>query len=129
MKYGRGCRPMKALIGLAVMILMIGVPSVYAETAYRSGFKHGVADANIGERTGGNGNDYIHQPGKGFAFHTTAFVDGYIKGWCSTANIGGHGAGGIEPNDDPEPTLASFDCEKGLSSAYPHPMDWSANPS
>jgi hypothetical protein len=66
---------------------------------------------------------YIHQPGNGFDHHTAAFVDGYIKGWCSAANIGGHGAGGIEPNDDPESTLASFDCEKGLSSAYPHPKD------
>ena len=100
---------------------MIGAPSVYAETAYQSGFKLGVADAYIGERTGWNGNDYIHQPGKGFAHHTTAFVDGYIKGWCS---ISGPGSG-IDVNDDEKPpTVVSFDCDKGLISAYPYTTDW-----
>jgi len=89
---------------------------------YQSGFNHGVADGNLA--TAGVDADYIHQPGQGFANHSTAFVDGYIKGWCSTANIGGHGAGGIEPNDHPEPTRASFDCDRGLSSAYPSPRDW-----
>jgi len=100
---------------------MISAPAVYAETAYQSGYKHGVADGKL--TTAGIDTDYIHQPGNGFADHTTAFVDGYIKGWCSTANIGGHGAGGIEPNDE-GPTVASFDCDKGLISAYPSPRDW-----
>jgi hypothetical protein len=34
---------------------------------------------------------YIHQPGKGFAFHTTEFVNGYLHGFC----LANHG-GGIE---------------------------------
>jgi hypothetical protein len=63
---------------------------------------------------------YIHQPGKGFAFHTTTFVDGYIKGFC----LANHG-GGIDVNDDENPpTTASFDCDKGLISAYPYATDW-----
>ncbi|HEY7079698.1 MAG TPA: hypothetical protein VH500_08355 [Nitrososphaeraceae archaeon] len=88
---------------------------------YQSGFKHGVADANI--NTTGSNVDlyYIHQPGKGFADHTTAFVDGYIKGWCSITGPGS----GIDVNDDENPpTIASFDCDKGLISAYPYATDW-----
>ena len=38
---------MKVLVSaVVVLVLMIGAPAVYAETAYQSGFKHGVADAN-----------------------------------------------------------------------------------
>jgi hypothetical protein len=100
---------------------MIGAQSAYAETAFQSGYKHGLADGKL--VTAGIDRDYIHQQGQGFANHTTAFIDGYIKGWCSTADIGGHGAGGIEPNDD-GPTVASFDCDRGLKSAFPHPVNW-----
>ena len=111
---------MKIVISvIAMVVLMIGAPLVYAETEYQSGFNHGLADAKVMVMTNGNGNDYIHQPGKGFAFHTTEFVNGYIKGWCLT-----HHGGGIEGNDDPEPTLAAFDCDQGLSSVYPSPIDW-----
>ena len=104
------------LIAVAVLVLMIGAQSAYAETAYQSGFKHGVADAKIDTTNSSIPLYYIHQPGKGFAFHTTEFVNGYIHGWCLT----NHG-GGIEANDDPEPTHASFDCDRGLSSAFPQP--------
>lgn len=49
------------------MILTSGktsAPLVYAETAFQSGFKHGVADADINS-TGSNVDlYYIHQPGK-----------------------------------------------------------------
>jgi hypothetical protein len=98
---------------------MIGAQSAYAETAYQSGFKHGVADGKIDLTVDRSDRTYIHQPGKGFAFHTTEFVNGYLHGFC----LANHG-GGIEANDDPEPTLASFDCDEGLSSAFPHPNDW-----
>jgi len=53
------------------------------------------------------------QAGNGFANQTTQFVNGYIKGWCSSKPNGGR----AEPNDDPMPTLASCDCDRGLSSA------------
>jgi len=116
------------LVSAIIMVLMIGAPSVYAESPYQSGYRHGVADANHKDPECAPhqfpcppSTDYIHQPGKGFAFHTTAFVKGYINGWCSTANIGGHGAGGIEPNDEPGTTNASFDCDRGISSAVPRP--------
>lgn len=45
-----------------------------------------------------------------------------MKGFCLT----NHG-GGIDVNDAPEPTLASFDCDEGLGSVYPRPMDWPAS--
>ena len=132
---------------IAIVVLMIGTPLVYAHrltdtekeagiasdaqgrvcnfgphhdechdsflertnnAAYQSGFKHGVVDGKpvytqcIPETFPCPPDTlYIHQPGKGFAFHTTAFVNGYIKGWCLA-----HHGGGIEANDDPEPTLA-----------------------
>ncbi len=103
---------------IAVIILMIGAQSAYALSEFQSGYRHGVAD---GKRdyvffncdTGKvrispclEPTTYIHEPGKGFAFHTTEFVDGYIHGWCLA-----HNGGGIEANDDPEPTLVSFDCD------------------
>jgi len=111
---------------VAVIILMIGAQSVYSETAYQSGFKHGVADANHKDPECAPhqfpcppSTDYIHQPGKGFAFHTTEFVNGYIHGWCLA-----HDGGGIDVNDDENPpTVVSFDCNKGLISAYPYATD------
>jgi hypothetical protein len=101
---------------------MIGAQSVYAESAYQSGFKHGVADANHKDpECNCPSTDYIHQPGEGFAHHTTAFVDGYIKGWCSIHT--GHSGIDVNDNEDP-PTVVSFDCDKGLISAYPYATDW-----
>lgn len=87
---------------------------------YQSGYNHGIADGKI--NTTGDTIDryYIHQPGKGFADHTTAFVDGYMKGWCSM----NPGHSGIDVNDEPEPTIAAFDCDDGLISATPNPSDW-----
>jgi hypothetical protein len=118
-----------AISALVLLMLMMGcftsgktsAQSAYAETAFQSAYKHGVADGKCADTPGCR--DYITQPGNGFAHHTTAFVDEYIKGWCSTANIGRHDAGRIEPNDNPEPTFASFDCIHGLSSAYPSPKN------
>jgi hypothetical protein len=118
---------MEKTLCLIVLVLMIGVPSAYAETAFQSGFKHGVDDANHKDPECAPhtfpcppSTDYIHQLGNGFDHHTTAFVDGYIKGWCLT----NHG-GGIDVNDDENPpTVVSFDCYYGLSSAYPYTTDW-----
>ena len=86
---------------------------------YQSGYNHGVADGKI--NTTGDTIDryYIHQPGQGFADHTTAFVDGYMKGWCSM----NPGHSGIDVNDEPEPTIAAFDCDDGLISVVPNPSD------
>jgi hypothetical protein len=103
-------------------LLMIGAQSAFAISAFESGFRHGVADGKIDTRNDSIDRYYIHQPGQGFADHTTAFVDGYIKGWCLT-----HHGGGIDANDAPEPTIASFDCDEGLNSASPRPMDWPAS--
>lgn len=112
------------LVSALVLVLMIGAPSVYAETAFQSGYKHGLADGKLIQNCKpGRGcdppADYIFQPGNGFAHHRTQFVDGYIKGWCLS-----HDGGGIEPNDGPEPTIAAFDCDEGLISATPNPSDW-----
>jgi hypothetical protein len=109
----------KTLITTVIILAFINIQSIHALTDnmlrdYQSGFNHGVADANTDPHAG---QYYIHKPGKGFADHTTAFVDGYIKGWCS---ISGPGSG-IDVNDEPEPTIAAFDCDKGLISATPNP--------
>ena len=95
----------------------------------KSGFSHGVADGKLDSTV--NCADpnaphpcpdlYILRPGKGFANQTTQFVNGYIKGWCSVMGP----SSGVEANDDIL-TAASFDCDRGLSSAYPHPRDWGA---
>jgi hypothetical protein len=71
------------------------IPTANAATsAYDSGFKHGVSDAN--------GGDYILQPGKGFQFHTQTFNQGYIDGWCSI-----EGPGASSDADE-----ATFDCSE-----------------
>jgi len=54
---------MKALIGAVIVVLMIGAQSAYAETAFQSGFKHGVADGRQSDTT----QWYILQPNNGFA--------------------------------------------------------------
>jgi hypothetical protein len=54
-----------------------------------------------------------------------AFVKGYLDGYCSITGPGS----GIDVNDDENPpTVASFDCDKGLISAYPYPSDFPALP-
>ena len=85
---------------------MIGAQSAFALTPFESGYRHGISDAKIDTTNSSIPLYYIHQPGQGFANHTTAFVDGYIKGWCS--HIGPRGGGGIDVNDAPEPTIGSF---------------------
>ena len=82
---------------VAVVILMIGAPSVYAsndfsplphakdpQAAYQAGYAHGVADAKAGctDRC----HWYILEPGKGFGFHTQEFVQGYIAAMCAAGN-------------------------------------------
>jgi hypothetical protein len=49
------------------------------QTAYQSGFEHGVIDGN----TSSNATSYIDQPKHGFAWHTSEFVTGYVNGFCS----------------------------------------------
>jgi hypothetical protein len=79
---------------------MIGAHSVYAETAYQSGFKHGVADAKLDE-SNSTQQDYIEQPGNGMDNHTQQFNQGYVHGWCSITG----------PNHGKETDAAVFDCE------------------
>jgi hypothetical protein len=51
----------------------------YAESsAYKSGYKHDVSDASPNRTT-----LYLEEPGKGLAFHTQKFNQGYIDGFCS----------------------------------------------
>ena len=40
----------------------------------------------------GNVNWYILQPGKGFAFHTQDFKNGYVAGFCNANPSGGSDA-------------------------------------
>ena len=88
---------LKVIIGaIALGILMIGAPSVYAsndfsplphsndpQTAYQAGYAHGVADAKAGtDRC----HWYILEPGHGFGFHTQKFNQGYVAGITSDAD-------------------------------------------
>ena len=70
------------LIAVAVIVLMIGAPSVFASTEYQSGYKHGVIDGKDSCLHPDGCHWYILQPDKGFAFHTKEFIRGYIAGWC-----------------------------------------------
>jgi hypothetical protein len=117
------------VLSLIVSVLAVSVPAAYAETAYQSGFRHGVDDVKKSDayidciHTQSSCHEatfYVPQPGNGFDHHTTAFVMGYMKGFCLA-----NGGGGIDVNDDENPpTLASFDCDKGLISVYPYPSDF-----
>ena len=99
-------------------------------TPYQSSFKHRVADRKLDSIiycanaapgcTYLTDKTYINQPRNGFNHHTTAFVNGYIKGWCLA-----HHGGGIESNDNDytTQTVVSIDCDHGLISAYLSPKD------
>ena len=51
---------------------------IYAfSNAYYSGFDYGCADAGISDPD----DRYINQPGKGPAFHTISFMNGYKEGF------------------------------------------------
>jgi len=92
---------------------VIGVPSVYAETAYQSGFKHGVADGKCAQ-TAGCSDYYITQPGTGFAFHTRDFIAGFVDGYCSVVwppIMKAASDAGLDADE------ASFSCREGPSSA------------
>ena len=88
---------------------MIGAQSAFAlsqhqQTAYRSGFTYGVVDGKAGCL--GRCHWYILQLGKGFAFHSREFINGYINGFCS-----------VSPYASIDYDEAGWDCAKGPSSA------------
>ena len=106
-------REMKVLIGaIALVILMIGAPSVYAQVIhskhpqadFRSGYYHGVVDATDLCKQCPN---YLFQPGNGFINQTNDFIDGYVIGFCSISG----------PNSGVDEDEADFDCNEGPSSA------------
>jgi hypothetical protein len=77
------------------------IPTANAATsAYDSGFKHGVSDGKLANQGLGGSDWYITQPGKGFAFHTQDFNNGYVNGFCSVSN------GGSDADQ------ATFDCSE-----------------
>jgi len=57
-----------------------------SKSPYQSGYDHGASDA---EDNCSDGCDwYILEPGKGFAFHTEEFNEGYIEGFCDNSPPG-----------------------------------------
>jgi hypothetical protein len=52
-------------------------------SAFQSGYNHGSSDAHKDPS-----HWYILQPGKGFAFHTKSFNDGYVAGYCANSPPG-----------------------------------------
>ncbi len=93
------------LSAVVVLVIMIGAQSAYAETAYQSGYKHGVSDSNCTDQS--RCHDYIGTPGHGFSHHTAQFINGYISGWCSVALSHASDAG-VTGKD------VNFSCSKGL---------------
>jgi hypothetical protein len=86
----------KSMVVMAssVLALIAGVattPAAFAISPYDSGWNHGVSDAH--------GGHYYATPGKGPEYHTPAFREGYIDGWCWAT--GGAGS---------DADYATFDC-------------------
>lgn len=92
---------------------MKGAQSVYAEAAFQSGYKHGVADGKCAQ-TAACSDYYITQSGKGFAFHTQDFITGFVNGYCSIVWPPMSKAASDVGFDADE---ASFSCKEGPSSA------------
>jgi hypothetical protein len=59
-------------------------------SAYASGFSHGFYDGKLPSY--GSVYWYILQPGKGFAFHSQDFKNGYVAGFCKANPSGGSDA-------------------------------------
>jgi hypothetical protein len=57
-----------------------------SKSPFRSGYDHGAVDASDDCSDGCDW--YILEPGKGFAFHTQEFIDGYIDGFCDNSRPG-----------------------------------------
>jgi hypothetical protein len=65
-------------MGIIIVCLMICTPSVYAESAFKQGFKRGISDFNHGfpwSVLTPTGNIFDKYPG--------AFADGWLAGMCS----------------------------------------------
>jgi hypothetical protein len=93
---------MEKTILLVIFICIPFVQSANAESAYQSGFKHGVSDAHQPDTS----KWYILQHGNGFKFHSQQFVNGYVNGFCS-----------ILPQVSSDANEASWDCAQGPPSA------------
>ena len=89
------------LAAVTPVFLLENQPSVFALTAYQSGFQHGVNDGKMD-----GVNWYILEPGHGFQFHTWDFVKGYVYGFCS-----------VSPNISSDSDKAGWDCARGPESA------------
>jgi hypothetical protein len=95
------------VLSVIVLVLIIGAPLAYAETAFQSGSNHGINDANCTDQS--ICHDYISEPGHGFSHHTHEFINGYIRGYC-TVILSKHGASdsGVTGKD------VNFSCSKGV---------------
>ena len=91
---------------MAILVLMIGAPNVFAISDYQLGFNHGVSDGK--ETCREKCHWYIIQPGNGFINQTREFVKGYVAGFCNLP-------GNNESISDFE--QASWNCAKGFDSA------------
>jgi len=102
---------MKIILSLIVVVLMIGAQSAYAETAFQSGFNHGVTDSNCDHQSepGHGCHEYMSESGHGFSHHTREFINGYIRGYCSIAmSKFGASDAGVTGKD------INFSCLKGV---------------
>ena len=76
---------------LTVLMFPLQGQTLYAISSYDSGYENGTSDAKLANQGLGGSDWYITQPGKGFAFHTKAFNQGYVDGFCahSPPGVGG----------------------------------------
>ena len=95
-----------SVVAIAVLVATLGATSAFAISAYQSGLSHGVTDGKDSCLHPSGCHWYILDPGKGFAFHSKEFDSGYVDGFCS-----------IDPKASSDADQASFDCDKGPSSA------------
>jgi hypothetical protein len=90
----------------ASVFLMEKQQSVFAISAYESGFNHGVSDGKDSCSHLDGCHWYVLESGKGFAFHSWDFVRGYVTGFCRAS-----------PGTSSDADQASWDCDKGPDSA------------
>ena len=81
------------VLSFFALIFMTSIFATQIQLAYASGkspyelgYDHGASDA--GDDCSDGCDWYILEPGKGFAFHTEEFNEGYIDGFCDNSPPG-----------------------------------------
>ena len=93
----------------AVLAAVMGAQSAFAyspKADYLQGYIHGAMDGKDSCTHIDGCHWYVLEPGKGFEFQSKRFVEGYVKGFCSSS-----------PGTSSDADEATFSCPEGPSSA------------